>query len=155
MLNYNRFCGDKMVNKKHIESFYDYFDEVAEILYHNYQKAYIEGMNEAFNFLLDEEFEGDYSQEDIEKISTLKENLEKTKFEREEVRKAVQLGMLKGYKHTFSSNSLRRSPSPTTSCKFLVIRSNFSSGVIIISINLYSFINHVIKLLKQYFKYLI
>jgi len=106
MLNYNRFCGDKMVNKKHIESFYDYFDEVADILYHNYQKAYIEGMNEAFNFLLDEEFEGDYSLEDIEKISTLKENLEKTKFEREEVRKAVQLGMLKGYKHTFSSNSL-------------------------------------------------
>lgn len=106
MLNYNRFCGDKMVNKKQIESFYDYFDEVADILYHNYQKAYIEGMNEAFNFLLDETFEDEYSSEDIEKITILKEQLEGTKFDREEIRKAVQLGMLKGYKHTFSSNSL-------------------------------------------------
>jgi site-specific DNA-methyltransferase (adenine-specific) len=106
MLNYNRFCGDIMIDKKRIESFYDYFDEVADILYHNYQKAYIEGMNEAFNFLLDEEFKGDYSTEDIEKFSILKDKLENTKFEREEVRKAVQLGMLKGYKHSFSSNSL-------------------------------------------------
>jgi len=106
MLNYNRFCGDIMVDKKQIESFYDYFDEVADILYHNYQKAYIEGMNEAFNFLLDAEFKDEYSNEDIEKIIVLKEKLEDTKFEREEVRKAVQLGMLKGYKHSFSSNSL-------------------------------------------------
>lgn len=106
MLNYNRFCGDIMVDKKQVERFYDYFDEVADILYHNYQKPYIEGMNEAFNFLLDEKFEGEYLMEDIEKISLLKEKLEHTKFEREEVRKAVQLGMLKGYKHTFSSNSL-------------------------------------------------
>ncbi len=95
-----------MVNKVNVEMFYDYFDEVANILYHNYQKTYIEGMNEAFNYLLDGDFIGDYSPEDIEKISVLKAVVTNTKFSREEVRKSVQLGMLKGYKHSYSSNSL-------------------------------------------------
>ena len=95
-----------MVDKKHVEAFYDYFDGVADLLYHQYKKPYIEGMNEAFNFLLDESFEGTYSIEDIEQMQTLKNEVTNTKFSREEVRKAVQLGMLKGYKHTFSSNSL-------------------------------------------------
>lgn len=95
-----------MVDKKNVEKFYDYFNLVADILYHNYEKPYIEGMNEAFNYLLDEKFEGEYSSEDITKITELKQDISDLKFSREEVRKAVQLGMLKGYKHTFSSNSL-------------------------------------------------
>ncbi len=95
-----------MVNKENVEKFYDYFDLVADLLYHNYQKPYIEGMNEAFNYLLDGDFEGEYSEEDISKMSALREIVTDFKFSREEVRKAVQLGMLKGYKHTYSSNSL-------------------------------------------------
>jgi site-specific DNA-methyltransferase (adenine-specific) len=95
-----------MVNKKHVEAFYDYFDQVADRLYHQYQKPYIEGMNEAFNFLLDETFLGSYSVDTTEYVQTLKNEITSTKFSREEVRKAVQLGMLKGYKHTYSSNSL-------------------------------------------------
>ena len=77
MLNYNRFCGDKMIDKKKIEDFYDYFDKVADILYHNYQKAYIEGMNEAFNFLLDEDFKGEYSPEDNEQINKIRKRRSK------------------------------------------------------------------------------
>ncbi len=95
-----------MVNKINIEKFYDYFDKVADILYHNYQKSYIEGMNEAFNYLLDDKFENDYLPEDITKITDLKNEITDIDFTSEEVRKSVQLGMLKGYKHTFSSNSL-------------------------------------------------
>ena len=95
-----------MVNKINVEKFYDYFDEVANLLYHNYQTSYIEGMNEAFNYLLDSEFEGTYSSEDIEKMLEMKKKVTDIQFEREEVRKGVQLGMLKGYKHTFSSNAL-------------------------------------------------
>lgn len=95
-----------MVNKKSVEKFYDYFDKVADILYHNYQKPYIEGMNEAFNYLLDDTFEGEYSSEDIADINDVKDEIKDIQFSREEVRKAVQLGMLKGYKHTYSSNSL-------------------------------------------------
>ena len=95
-----------MIDKLKIENFYDYFNEVADILYHNYEKSYIEGMNEAFNYLLDDKFNDEYSTEDIEKIFVLKSKVTEIEFSREEVRKAVQLGMLKGYKHSFSSNSL-------------------------------------------------
>ena len=95
-----------MINKGNIEAFYDYFDGVANMLYESYDKPYIEGMNEAFNFLLDDVFEGEYTPEEIEKISVLKEKVTNIEFEREEIRKSVQLGMLKGYKHTNSSNAL-------------------------------------------------
>jgi len=95
-----------MINNENVEKFYDYFDGVADILYHNYQKSYIEGMNEAFNYLLDDEFEGTFKEEDLIKMKELKNSIISIKFEREEVRKAVQLGMLKGYKHTFTSNAL-------------------------------------------------
>ena len=95
-----------MVSKIKVEKFYDYFDMVADTLYHNYNLPYIEGMNEAFNYLLDSEFDGEYRDEDIQKISDLKNDITSLQFSREEVRKAVQLGMLKGYKHTYSSNSL-------------------------------------------------
>ena len=95
-----------MINKVNIEKFYDYFDEVADILYHGSKVPYIEGINEAFNYLLDGTFEGEYTEENIEKISNLKTQIVDIDFEREEIRKAVQLGMLKGYKHTFSSNEL-------------------------------------------------
>ena len=95
-----------MISKLKVEKFYDYFNEVADILYHKYDKTYIEGMNEAFNYLLDDTFEGEYQQEDTEKISELKSFVVDTDFNREEIRKSVQLGMLKGYKHSYSSNAL-------------------------------------------------
>ena len=95
-----------MVNKLNIEAFYDYFDQIADLLYTNYKTSYIEGMNEAFNYLLDDRFEQTYSPEDVEKMSVIKEKVISIDFNGEEVRKAVQLGLLKGYKHTFSSNSL-------------------------------------------------
>ena len=94
-----------MINKLNIEKFYDYFDEVANLLYSNYKLSYLDGMNEAFNFLLDEEFEGDYNPEDIALINELKFKIVDLSFEKEEIRKSVQLGLLKGYKHIFVSNS--------------------------------------------------
>ncbi len=95
-----------MINKLNIEAFYDYFDNVANLLYENYKLGYIEGMNESFNLLLDNQVEGEYSPEDLEQLIDLKKQIIDKNFNSEEVRKAVQLGLLKGYKHTFSSNSL-------------------------------------------------
>lgn len=95
-----------MINKLNIEKFYDYFDLVANLLYSNYQKTYLEGMNEAFNLLLDDNFKEEYKIEDIEICREAKSNISSVSFEREEVRKGVQLGLLKGYKHAFQSNSL-------------------------------------------------
>lgn len=95
-----------MVNKLNIEAFYDYFDKTADLLYTNYKTSYIEGMNEAFNLLLDDKLEGTYNTEDVEQLQMFREKVTTYQFNSEEVRKAVQLGLLKGYKHTFSSNSL-------------------------------------------------
>lgn len=95
-----------MINKQYIEAFYDYFDEIAEILFNSYQKSYLEAMNEAFNFLLDDSLEDNYSDEDIAEFYKKKEKIIQIEFSGEDVRKAVQIGLLKGYKHTYSSNAL-------------------------------------------------
>ncbi len=95
-----------MINKQNIEKFYDYFDEVSNLLYQNYQKTYLEGMNEAFNLLLDDKFKEEYRVEDIETLRVAKSKISSIAFDREEVRKGVQLGLLKGYKHAYMSNSL-------------------------------------------------
>ncbi|MEC9485675.1 MAG: hypothetical protein UMR38_07350 [Candidatus Izemoplasma sp.] len=94
-----------MINKAHIEKFYDYFDMVANILYEQNQLGYIEGMNVAFDFLLDREFEYDLVEDDMERIYQVKKVVENTDFNPEEVRKAVQLGILKGFKHTYETNA--------------------------------------------------
>ena len=95
-----------MINKLNIEKFYDYFDSIANLLFKNYKLSYLEGMNEAFNFLLDDQFEGEYSLEDTALIKEYKRDIVDVAFEHEEVRKSVQLGLLKGYKHEYSSNAL-------------------------------------------------
>jgi len=95
-----------MINKQNIEKFYDYFDEVANLLYQNYQKTYLEGMNEAFNLLLDDKISEEYKKEDIDILKIAKSKISSIAFDREEVRKGVQLGLLKGYKHAYMSNSL-------------------------------------------------
>ena len=95
-----------MINKLNVEKFYDYFDLIANLLYANYQKTYLEGMNEAFNMLLDDNFSGDFRIEDIEVAKEAKSKVSNIEFSREEVRKGVQLGLLKGYKHAYMSNSL-------------------------------------------------
>ncbi len=94
-----------MIDKLNIEKFYDYFDGVADLLYSNYKLSYLEGMNEAFNFLLDDELEGEYSLEDTAKLKELKFMIVDIFFEKEEIRKSVQLGLLKGYKHVFATNA--------------------------------------------------
>lgn len=95
-----------MINKENVEKFYDYFDFVGNLLYSNYGKSYLEGMNEAFNLLLDDEVEGSYSNEHLDELMNAKKEIIDISFLPEEVRKSCQLGLLKGYKHTYSSNAL-------------------------------------------------
>ena len=63
-------------------------------------------MNEAFNFLLDDEFDKEYNEEIVSKIKEFKEQITGVNFQSEEVRKAVQLCLLRGYKHANESNAL-------------------------------------------------
>ena len=94
-----------MANKLNIEKFYDYFDEVANIIYNHNKLNYIEGMNHAFNFLLDHELDVNLLDEEKGKIVKAKEAVESVEFQPEEIRKAVQLGILKGLKHAYMSNA--------------------------------------------------
>lgn len=102
---YNDFVVVAM-KQSNIERFYDYYNEVATKLFDMYKVPYIEGMNEAFNLLLDDTLSGTYEESDIKQFRAYRDQITDISFEREDVRKAVQLGMLKGYKHTFSSNAL-------------------------------------------------
>jgi len=94
------------MNKNQVEQFYDFYDQIADLLYQNYKVPYLEGMNEAFRLLLDDAVDGQYTAEDVQTMRTFKEVITNTSFEREEIRKSVRLGVLKAYKHTVSSNSL-------------------------------------------------
>lgn len=94
------------MKKENIEKFYDYFDNVCELLYNRYNKPYLDSMNEAFEYLLDDEVESSYDEDVLDEMMHLKELISDVSFNPEEVRKAVQLGLLKGYKHTYSSNAL-------------------------------------------------
>jgi site-specific DNA-methyltransferase (adenine-specific) len=94
------------MKQKNIELFYDYYDQIADRLYREYERPYLEGMNEAFNLLLDDTMSGTYEEADMNDFRTWKESVIQIDFEPEEIRKSVQLGMLKGYKHTYSSNAL-------------------------------------------------
>jgi site-specific DNA-methyltransferase (adenine-specific) len=94
------------MDKKHIENFYDYFNEIATHLYDHYHIGYLEGMNESFAFLLDDAFTKDFNPETMDLAQAQKDLIVDVSFDKEEVRKAVQLGLLKGYKHAYESNAL-------------------------------------------------
>lgn len=94
-----------MVDKIKIEQFYDFFDEVANILYDNKEVPYIEGMIFAFNRLLEIDDNLDIEDGLLEKIDKLVSDISEVEINSEEIRKSVQLGLLKGFKHTWSSNS--------------------------------------------------
>lgn len=95
-----------MINKLKIEQFYDYFDDVANILYESKNLPYIEGMIFAFNRLLgiDNDLEVDIELD--EQINKLVDVIQEIEINAEEIRKSVQLGLLKGFKHTLESNSV-------------------------------------------------
>ncbi|QMS84765.1 class I SAM-dependent methyltransferase [Candidatus Xianfuyuplasma coldseepsis] len=94
------------MDQSNIERFYDYYDRIADRLYREYKKPYLEGMNEAFNLLLDDEMKDEYKEEDINDFISWKQEIVDVEFSREDIRRSVQIGMLKGYKHTYSTNAL-------------------------------------------------
>ena len=94
------------MNKINIEKFYDYFDNVGTLLYNRYKTGYLDSMNIAFDYLLDDEINSSYDEDVLNEMESLRNEVIEVEFEAEEVRKAVQLGLLKGYKHTYSSNAL-------------------------------------------------
>lgn len=98
------FKGEKMVNKNHVEMIFEYIDESAIIFFNELKMGYIEGITEAVNNLLSDSIEQPLSQDSFNKLSGLLVRIKSTNFQKEEVRKAMQLCILKGFKHQKRSN---------------------------------------------------
>ena len=95
-----------MINKLNIEKIFDYLDNTSVVFYEKKKMPYLEGLNESINFLLDDEFEEEYEDDLVLEIVKHKDEIRALPFQPEEVRKAVQLCLLRGYKHANLTNSL-------------------------------------------------
>jgi len=96
--------GETMINSKNIEAIYDYLDESGLILYEENKTPYIKGVVLACDVLLTEDFSVEIKDETKRKIKQLSKKIENISFQKEEIRKAMQLAILKGFKHTKTSN---------------------------------------------------
>ena len=98
--------GDTMSENGNVEAFYDYLDSVATLLYDKHDKPYLKGVHQALDFLLDETLKEDFPSATMWRLKDAKETVVSLRFPKEEVRKAVQLALLKGFKHERITNSM-------------------------------------------------
>lgn len=96
--------GETMVNSKNIEAIFDYLDECGLILYEENKTPYIKGVIFGCELLLSDETNITISDESRRKIKKISKKIEEISFQKEEIRKAMQLSILKGFKHTKTSN---------------------------------------------------
>ena len=94
-----------MVNQKHIEVIFEYIDSSAVIFFEELKIKYLDGITEAVNNLISDSVEQLVSPESISSIKRLLLKVKSIDFQKEEVRKAMQLCILKGFKHQKRSNA--------------------------------------------------
>ncbi|MGD9910717.1 MAG: hypothetical protein AB7U79_09000, partial [Candidatus Izemoplasmatales bacterium] len=87
-----------MVNSKNIEAIFDYLDECGLILYAENKTPYIKGVVLGCELLLSDEIAIAISDESRQKIKKISKKIEDVSFQKEEIRKAMQLAVLKGFK---------------------------------------------------------
>ncbi|MFH5881679.1 class I SAM-dependent methyltransferase [Liberiplasma polymorphum] len=88
-----------------IEIFYDYIDAIAMKLYAVDKSLYLEGIKEALNFLLDNTTTKELSDDIIAYFQEEKAKIVEISFSNENIRKAIQLALLKGFKHARITNA--------------------------------------------------
>jgi len=93
-----------MIKSKNIEMVYDYLDQVALALYEAKKIPYLKGVSYAVELLMTKELEIEIDEELMNTLLGYEAQLENQTFEKEEVRKAFQLCILKGYKHIKAGN---------------------------------------------------
>ncbi len=94
-----------MAKQTEIEIFYDYIDHVAMKLYDINKTGYLEGINEALTYLLDDSFKQDVEEEKLAFFKSEKAMVTNHTFDSETIRKAIQLALLKGFKHARITNA--------------------------------------------------
>ncbi|PKL00862.1 MAG: hypothetical protein CVV56_03385 [Tenericutes bacterium HGW-Tenericutes-1] len=94
-----------MINQKHIEIIFEYIDSSAVIFFEELKLGYLDGITEAVNNLLSDSVDESITSESSSKIKVLLDNVKSIDFKKEEVRKAMQLCILKGFKHQKRTNA--------------------------------------------------
>lgn len=93
-----------MYEQKNVEVIYDFLDTVSMILYEKKDTDYISGIIEACNIILNQKIELILDEDDINNITMCLEDVNSITFKNEEIRKGIQLAILKGFKHKFVTN---------------------------------------------------
>lgn len=94
-----------MINEKHVEIFFDCLDESAMLLYHTQKISYLSGIVKTCeNILANSANEDD--EELNKKLYDLIHSISNIEFNKEEIRKAFQYAVLKGFKHVNISNQM-------------------------------------------------
>ncbi|MFW5838450.1 MAG: class I SAM-dependent methyltransferase [Bacillota bacterium] len=87
------------------ETFFDYLDAVAMALYDQDKTLYLEGVKYALEFLLDDEINKEVFESTSTKMKQAKRSILKLSFDPETIRKAIQLALLRGFKHAKITNA--------------------------------------------------
>jgi site-specific DNA-methyltransferase (adenine-specific) len=97
--------GEIVISKENIEIFFDLIDTSALIFFEELKMPYLEGITEAANNLLSGSVDQKLSKVSKNKIESMINRVNTIDFQKEEVRKAMQLCILKGFKHQKRTNA--------------------------------------------------
>ena len=97
--------GDIMENQNDVELFYNFLNDLSEQFTKIYKLSYLEGVNEALNYLLDDTIQTEVTPEDLSMFSKEKAKVSEVTFDKESIRKAYQLAMLQGFKYDQITNA--------------------------------------------------
>ena len=95
-----------MENSEALEKFYTYLDQVANRLYEMDETPYLKGIVHGLDYLLDDEVRKGLVDVVYEDLKRYKDTIREVAFDKETVRKAVQLALLNGFKTMGVTNSM-------------------------------------------------
>ncbi len=95
-----------MANDKQVETFYDYVEVVADTLYREQKTPYLTSIKRALDILLDEDYGDELGKEARRRLESARNSVTDEPFARENVRKAIQLSLLKAFKHERITNAM-------------------------------------------------
>lgn len=94
--------GDIMLNVNHnnVEAFFDYLDEATNIIFENQKKDYLNCFLKAIDYILKDDLSlNSLDDEIIKELDLIYQKIADITFNKEEIRKAVQLSLLKAFKY--------------------------------------------------------
>ncbi len=95
-----------MAEEAAVETFFDYLDQVATKLYKSRKVPYLKGVSEALQYLLDDKTSMQLDNDTETGLQEYKLTVTEQPFDKETVRRAIQLALLKGFKHENITNSM-------------------------------------------------